>query len=135
MTEEIEKDEVGEFQGGLSKTYGIKVGCGTLYVTICYDDQHRFRRLFIPRTSKFHCDLVIRDGLARLATYQGKRNLAQLIRDLKGDKWGHRCDKATVLSEASSCFDAVSKALERWRENAKEVPNVREESKTIQSPY
>lgn len=106
-----------DFKGGnhQSRTYRIKVGCGNLYITIIYDNQGRFRRLFIPRNSKFNCDLVVRDGIARLATFQGKRNLSQLIKDLRGDKWGHHCNKYNITAEASSCFDAVSKALEKWQ--------------------
>ena len=107
--------EGGKFDNNPEETFAIRVGCGSLYVIIVHDGKHRFRRLFIPRNSKFHCDLVVRDALARLATYQGKRNMGQLIKDLKGDKFGHRCEKFTVLCEAASCFDAVSKALEHWR--------------------
>lgn len=104
-----------EFEGEYpNATYGIKVGCGKLYVTICHDEKKRFKRLFIPRNSKFYCPLTTRDAISKLATYQGKRSLKQLVKDLKGDKWGHHCDKYTVLAEASSCFDAVSQSLDRW---------------------
>jgi hypothetical protein len=106
-----------DFDSMPSQTYKIKVGCGNLYITICYNGKRRFKRLFIPRNSKFRCDLLVRDGLARLATYEGKRNLKQLIKDLKGDKFGHHCDNYNVTCQASSCFDAVSKSLKRWQEN------------------
>lgn len=96
-----------------SVTYRIRVGCGNLYVTICYDEKRRFKRLFIPRNSKFHCDLVIRDGIARTATFQGKRSLRQLIRDLGGSK-AHHCDKYNITAQATSCQDAVSKAVAKW---------------------
>jgi hypothetical protein len=95
-------------------TYKIKVGCGNLYIIICHDEKKRFRRLFIPRNSKFYCPLTTRDGLARMATFQGKRNMRQLIRDLRGSK-AHHCDKYSVAAEATSCFDGVSKVLEKWQ--------------------
>ena len=96
-----------------STTYGIKVGCGKLYVTICSDEARRFKRIFIPRNSKFHCDLIVRDGLARQATFQGKRSLKQLVKDLKGSR-GNHCDKYTVNAQAASCQDAVSQAVQNW---------------------
>ena len=94
-------------------TFGITVGCGKLYVIICHDKAKRFKRIFIPRNSKFHCDLIVRDGLARQATFQGRRSLRQLVRDLRGSK-GHHCDKYTVNAQAASCQDAVSQAVARW---------------------
>ena len=96
-----------------SCTYRVRVGCGSLYVTILYDEKRRFKRLFIPRNSKFHCDLVGRDGLARIATFEGKRSLKQAIQDLGGSK-AHHCDKYNITSEATSCSDAVALALKKW---------------------
>jgi len=96
-----------------STTYGIKVGCGRIYVTILYDEKRRFKRLFIPRNSKFYCPLTTRDAIARLATFQGKRSLRQLVRDLRGSK-AHYCDKYVIGCEATSCFDAVSRAVASW---------------------
>ena len=96
-----------------STTYGIKVGCGTLYVTICHDEERRFKRIFIPRNSKFRCDLIVRDGLARQATFQGKRSLRQLVSDLKGSR-GNHCDNYNITAQAASCQDAVSQAVARW---------------------
>ncbi len=102
-------------QGGSypSVTYKTRVGCGSLYIIIIHDDKRRFKRLLIPRNSKFYCPLTTRDGLAKLATFQGKRSLRQLIKDLRGSK-SHYCDKYHVGCEATSCFDAVSKVIERW---------------------
>jgi len=96
-----------------SVTFKITVGCGNLYIIICSDEKRRFKRIFIPRNSKFHCDLIVRDGLARQATFQGKRSLKQLVKDLKGSR-GNHCDKYTVNAQAASCQDAVSQAVSRW---------------------
>lgn len=98
-----------------STTIGIRVGCGHLYAIICHDEKRRFKRLFIPRNTKFYCPVTTRDAIAKLCTYEGKRNLKQLIKDLRGDKFGHRCDKYVVGAEAASCFDAVSRMLEKWQ--------------------
>ena len=102
-----------DFESIPNSTYGIRVGCGKLFITICYDEKRRFKRLFIPRNSKFKCDLVNRDGLARIATFEGKRSLKQTIRDLGGSK-AHHCDKYNITCEAASCSDAVSLALKKW---------------------
>lgn len=98
-----------------SVTYRIKVGCGNLYVTIVTRDKGRFDRVIIPRQSKFYCPHTTRDAIQRLVTFGGRRNLRQVIKDLRGDKFGHHCDKYNVNAEASSCFDAVSKVLEKWQ--------------------
>lgn len=100
-----------------NSTYSVKVGCGHLYVTICHDEKGRFRRIFIPRNTKFYCPVTTREAIAKLATFQGKRNLRQLIRDLRGDKFGHHCDKYNITAEAASCFDGVSKVLEKWKKS------------------
>ena len=113
MEENKEKIEGEDFNCVPSVTYGIRVGCGKLYITICSDKQRRFKRVFIPRNSKFSCDLTVRDGLARLATFQGKRSIRQLVRDLGGSK-GHHCEKYSVSCEAASCQDAVAKSISRW---------------------
>jgi len=115
--EDSKNEHIGEggiFEGYPSQTYKIRVGCGNLYVTICYDNKRRFKRLFIPRNSKFYCPITTRDAISKLATYEGRRNIKQLIKDLRGDKFTHHCDKYNVTSEAVSCFDAVSKVMEKW---------------------
>ena len=96
------------------ETLAIKVGCGTLYIIIEHDDKRRFKRLSIPRNTKFYCPLTTRDALAKLCTYQGRRNIKQLIKDLKGSKWDNKCDKYNITVEAASCWDAVAIALSRW---------------------
>ena len=71
LSEVTEHEHIGgeDFESMPNSTYGIRVGCGKLFITICYDEKRRFKRLFIPRNSKFQCDLVNRDGLARIATF------------------------------------------------------------------
>ena len=118
----LNTNEGGNFDSMPSSTYKIRCGCGNLYATICYDEKRRFKRLFIPRNSKFHCDLIVRDNLARLSTYEGKRNLKQLIKDLRGDKFGHHCDKYNVTAQASSCFDGVSQILSKWLKKKRKRP-------------
>jgi hypothetical protein len=113
MTTETTTEKGGDLEFAPSTTYGIKVGCGRLYVTICSDNQRRFKRVFIPRNSKFHCDLTVRDGLARMATFQGKRSLKQLIKDLRGSR-GHHCDNYNVTCQAASCQDAVAQTIKKW---------------------
>lgn len=109
----------------LNSTYQVKVGCGKLYVSILYDEKRRFKRIFIPRNSKFKCDLVTRDMMARTASFEGKRSLRQAIKDLKGSK-GHHCDNYNVTCEAASCSDAVALALMKWlkvkRKRKKDTP-------------
>ena len=117
MTSEY-KGETQDFM--LSSTYRIRVGCGNLYVIICYDEKRRFKRLFIPRNSKFYCPLTTRDAIAKLATFGSKRNLRQTIKDLRGERplvdgKGHYCEKYNIKAEATSCFDAVSKVLSKWQ--------------------
>ncbi len=109
----------GNFDQMPSTTFKIRVGCGNLYCTIVYDEKKRFKRLFIPRNSKFYCPLTTRDAIAKLVTYEGKRSLRQVIKDLRGDKFGHHCDKYNITAKASSCFDAVSQTLSKWRKNKK----------------
>ena len=110
----------GNFQTWDSVTHSIRVGCGTLYLTILTREKGRFERVFIHRNSKFYCPLTTRHSLEKLATYQGRRSVKQLIRDLRGEKpltgkVGHYCEKYTAVAEATSCFDAVSKIMERWQ--------------------
>jgi hypothetical protein len=106
----------GNFDFMPSTTAVIRVGCGSLYATICYDEAKRFRRIFIPRNTKFFCPVTTRDAIAKLVTFQGKRNLRQCIKDLRGSK-AHHCDKYNVTSQAASCFDGVSKILEKWQKS------------------
>jgi len=106
-----ETNEV-EFVTYKSKTYGIKVGCGTFYCTIDYNADGSFHKIRIPRNTKFNCSLMMRDAMAKGATYKIRRDPKQLIKDLKGNK-GHCCEKYNISCKAYSCSDALSKVVER----------------------
>lgn len=95
-----------------SKTYGIVVGCGRIYITIDYNPDGTFHKVRIPRNTKFNCSLVIRDSLAKQATFQGRRDPKQLVKDLKGSK-AHACKNYNITCKAYSCADAVSKVIDR----------------------
>ena len=114
-----------ENEGGTypSSTYKIQVGCGNLYITIIHRAKGRFKGILIPRTSKFHCPITTRAAIEKLATFGGRRNLKQVIKDLRGDKFSHRCEKYHIGCEAASCFDAVSQVIERWQKSKKKLPN------------
>lgn len=119
VREDTFKTGGGGFSFVPSATIKVGCGCGNLYAIICHDDKGRFKRLFIPRNSKFHCPLIHRYHLEKLATFQGRRNLGQLVKDLRGEKpivnkVGHYCDNYSVGVEATSCEDAISKAIEKW---------------------
>lgn len=111
--ETLPKIEGEDLNCNPSITYKIKTGCGNLYIIIVYDNKRRFNRIFIPRNSKFRCDLIMRDNLARIGTYEGRRSLRQAIKDLRGSK-GHHCDNYNITVKATSCSDAVAQALQRW---------------------
>lgn len=101
-----------------SKTYGIKVGCsgepvnaGRLYITLIYNKDGSFHKVMIPRNTKFNCSLIIRDGLAKEATYKARRDIPQLIKDFKGRKPDMCCDNYNITCQAFSCRDAIAKVF------------------------
>ena len=95
-----------------SKTYGIKVGCGTFFCIIDYNSDGSIHKVRIPRNTKFNCSLITRDSLAKQATFQIRRDPKQLIKDLKGSK-AHACEKYNITCKAFSCSDAISKVVDR----------------------
>ena len=111
-------------------TYRIRCGCGNLYIIIVHDEKRRFKRLFIPRNSKFNCDLVLRDSLARIATFEGRRSLRQAIRDLRGSR-AHHCDKYNITCDATSCSDAVALSLTKWRKQKRKKSTPKESKPLI----
>jgi len=108
-----------------STTYRVFVGCGNIYITIDYNKDNSIHRIRIQRTSKFKCPIIMRDSLARQATFQARRDIGQLVKDLKGNPY-NACDSynITITSKMKnnelagySCADAISKIIEREVEN------------------
>ena len=98
-----------EFVEWESATYGIKVGCGTLFIIVDYNKDDTIHRIRIPRNSKFKCDLVMRDVLARQSTFEVRHDPSQLVKDLKNQT----CAEYHVGCKARSCFDAMARTIER----------------------
>jgi len=95
-----------------SKTYAIKCGCGNLYITIEYNEDGSFHKVRLPRNTKFNCSLVMRDSLAKGATYKIRRDPKQFVKDNKGSK-AHACEHYNITCKAFSCADAVARVVER----------------------
>jgi hypothetical protein len=103
-------DEPLDFNTRKSKTYGIRVGCGNLFIIVEYNADGSFHKIKIPRNTKFDCSLIARDSLAKQATFQGRRDPKQLVKDLKGSK-AHCCKNYNITSKAFSCSDAVAQVI------------------------
>jgi len=99
------------FKSYPSKTWGIKVGCGVLYISIDFNEDGTIHKVRIPRNTKFNCSLIHRDSLAKQATFQVRRHPKQLIKDLKGSK-AHACKNYNIVCKAYSCSDAVAQVIE-----------------------
>jgi hypothetical protein len=95
-----------------SKTYGIAVGCGRIFICLDYNSDGSFHKIRIPRNTKFNCSLIVRDSLAKQATYQARRDPKQLVKDLKGTK-AHACKNYNINCQAFSCSDAVANVIRR----------------------
>jgi len=52
----------------------------------------------------------MRDSLAKQATFQVRRDPAQLIKDLKGSR-AHACKNYNITCQAFSCSDAVAQVI------------------------
>ena len=95
-----------------SRTHGVKVGCGTFYITVERNQDGSFHKVRIPRNTKFNCSLMSRDALAKQATFQGRRDPKQLVKDLKGSK-AHACKNYNITCKAYSCNDALSGVIKK----------------------
>lgn len=109
---EVKKVNDLDFITYKEKTYGIRVGCGNLFIMVEYNTDGSFHKIRIPRNTKFNCSLVIRDSLAKQATFQGRRDPKQLVKDLKGSK-AHCCKNYNITCKAYSCSDAVAQVLKK----------------------
>jgi hypothetical protein len=94
-----------------SKTHKVAVGCGNLYIIVDFNQNGAIHKIRMPRNTKFDCDLIIRDSMAKQATYQVRRDPAQLIKDLKGNK-AHACKKYNITCKAYSCSDALAQVIQ-----------------------
>lgn len=121
-----ETDEKFNMTTYKSITWKVQTGCGKLYITILFNEDGSLHKVLIPRTSKFQCSVTMRDGLARQATFQGRRDLKQLVKDLRCDE-KHACDGFNVSVKSAikngemgaySCADAVAKVIEKAFKNA-----------------
>ena len=109
-----------DFESWSSKTVKVITGCGNLYITIDYKEDGTVHKVKLQRNSKFACPITVRESLGKQATFQARRDIKQMIKDLKGDK-DNSCDKydITIKNEtekgrltAFSCSDAVARVLE-----------------------
>jgi len=93
-----------------SKTWGMRVGCGRLYITVDFTEEDKIERICVNRASKFVCDATFRDAINRIATFQVRRSPYQLIKDLRGNM-NHHCELYHVGCTAYSCSDAIAKVI------------------------
>jgi hypothetical protein len=87
---------------------------------VIYKDEKPYN-ILIHRKSKAACDMTFFDALQRQSTFQTRRDIHQLIRDLKGSEGDkHYCHKFGVhikgmMKEgklaAYSCSDAIARVL------------------------
>jgi hypothetical protein len=108
---QTEQDEYLECDDKQSITWCVRCGCGNLYITVLYKDSKPWK-VFIPRNTRFNCSLMMRDALAKDATYKIRRDPKQLIKDLKGNK-AHACKNYSIVAKAYSCADAVASTIEK----------------------
>jgi hypothetical protein len=116
-----------------SATYQVKVGCGHLHVTVVYYEGKVYN-VFIHRKSKapqVKCDIIWFDGLQRQTTFQTRREMIQVIKDLRGNDdpvQGHYCQQFNIYLKglikkgklaAYSCQDAVARVLYKEYEKNK----------------
>jgi len=94
-----------------SSTHRVRTGCGNLYICIDFNQDGSIHKIRIPRNTKFNCSLIVRDSLAKQATFQVRRDPAQLIKDLKGSK-AHACEKYNITCQAFSCSDALAQVIQ-----------------------
>jgi hypothetical protein len=95
-----------------SKTYCIKTGCGNLYITMEFNHDGSFHRIRLPRNTKMNCSLIMRDSLAKSATFKCRREPAQFVKDNKGSK-AHACEHYNITCKAYSCNDAVAQVIQK----------------------
>lgn len=109
-------------------TYGatrkIKTGCGTLYVTINYDQNNKPFELFSTMGKAGGCAASQSEAISRLISFalRSGADIKEIIKQLKGISchsvaWGKN-------GKILSCADAISKALEYCIEEATLPPQI-----------
>lgn len=102
-----------------SKTFKVITGCGNVYITADFSEKglHKIR---MQRTSKLHCPISVLNPLFRSATYQGRRDIQQAIKDNKATEVD-ACGKYNIVVKtamregklaAYNCADALARCLE-----------------------
>jgi hypothetical protein len=114
-----------------SKTYRVATGCGSVYITADFNSDNSLHKIYMQRTSKLSCSPSLLAPLFRSATYQGRRDIQQAIKDHKGSLVD-ACDKFNVSLKnrmyngelvAYNCSDAVARCLEIiLKENGSALP-------------
>ena len=109
-----------------SKTYGILVGCGKIYVSVDYNPDGSLHKVYMQRTNKLHCSPSVLTPLFKSCTYTSRRDINQAIKDYAGtevdacDKYNIKIKSAMKKGELSaySCSDAISRCLKKEIENS-----------------
>ena len=113
-----------DFDSWKSQTWGVPVGCGKLYINICWQDGQVVKVSAFHKSS-FSCDATFFESLNRQTTFQTNREIEQTIKDLMGNddpRLGHFCQKfhaglKGIIKKGGivgySCSDALAKCLEK----------------------
>jgi len=114
-----------------SKTFAVTTGCGKVYISCDFKDDNSLHKIYMQRTSKLSCSPSLLAPLFRSATYQGRRDIIQAIKDHKGSLVD-ACDKFNISLKnkmangelvAYNCSDAVARCLEIiLKENGSAIP-------------
>ena len=118
---EVDKNEHLDFKTVKSKSYKVLTGCGNIYITCDFNGGNTLHKIRMQRTSKLHCPYTVLSKLYRSATFQGRRDIKQAIKDHKESeedacvKFNIQVKSAMKKGElaAYSCSDAIAKVLER----------------------
>lgn len=113
--------EVGFMNDMPGVTIKSKVGCGTLYITCCFDDA-KLVRVFLKLGKAGTCQRAFLEGLSKVMSKAGDNGLD--LMKLANGLVGIQCPEALpgVIDDPKrvvSCMDAVGKAMLRAQEQWK----------------
>lgn len=117
---EVKEVDNLDFKAAPSKTYKVLTGCGNIYISATFNDNH-LHKIKMERTNKLHCSPTLLGSLFRSITFQSRRDIKQSIKDLKGSQ-EDACDKFNITVKAQmrggdlaaySCSDAIARVLEK----------------------